>query len=161
MSKNCIIGLGNPLRRDDGIGIRLLQEIKQEHPEITQAFDCIDGGTGGFRLLHTIVHYKMVVLLDAVNFQGKPGEIRVFHEHDVQSTKGACWSSTHGIDMLDVVRMARELETKPDTVIFIGIQPKDISTGETLSLELENQIPMLKKTLLSSLRNIINKEKKK
>jgi len=154
MTSWCLLGLGTPLRRDDGIGIRILKEIQKSAHEAIKGVDCIDGGTGGFSLLHLISQYEVVIVLDAVYYGGKPGQVHLFSEDEIKSVKEPCWSSTHGLDFLDVLRMAREIDTKPKTVYVIGIQPYTVSTGNSLSPVIEQQLTHILNTVLSMLQQI-------
>ena len=161
MKPACVLALGNPLRRDDSLGIRLLDELKKDQLAFLKGVDLVDGGTGGFSLLHVIKKYDLVIILDAVDFHGTTGEIRVFQEQDVNSVKAVCWSSTHGIDMLDVLRMAEEIGEKPKKIVFIGIQPKDISSGEGLSIEIDKQFSTIKKEVYSYIQTIVKEQKRR
>jgi hydrogenase maturation protease len=82
-----IIGLGNPLRRDDGIGLLLLQHLQTQKKNLPKNIEYIDGGTSGMNLLHLLAQFDVVMLIDAVDFKGKPGDARVFSLNDIQNQK--------------------------------------------------------------------------
>ena len=60
MKKVCVIGIGNTLRRDDGIGIVLLEKLIERKNKLPKNVDFINGGTGGMNLLHILVCYDAV-----------------------------------------------------------------------------------------------------
>jgi hydrogenase maturation protease len=65
-----IIGLGNPLRCDDGIGLLLLQHIQKQKKILPKNIEYIDGGISGMNLLHLLAQFDTVLLIDAVDFKG-------------------------------------------------------------------------------------------
>ena len=67
MKKKCIVGLGNPLYHDDGIGIYLLEQLQKHPTQTLNEYDFIDGGTGGLTLLHIFDDYQIIYIIDAVN----------------------------------------------------------------------------------------------
>ena len=71
-----VLGLGNILLRDEGVGIRVINSLEQEEFE---GADLLDGGTGGFHLLDTLQSYKTVILVDASLDALPPGTSRVLH----------------------------------------------------------------------------------
>lgn len=73
-----IIGLGNPLHRDDGVGLLLLQRLQTQRIDLPKNIEYIEGGISGMNLLHLLTQFDTVLLIDAVDFKGKPGDARVF-----------------------------------------------------------------------------------
>ncbi|MFW5905883.1 MAG: hydrogenase maturation protease [archaeon] len=75
MTDRAVVALGNPYRRDDGVGPALLEELAQRDlPDV----DLLDLGDATFELVHVLAAHDVVVIVDAVNFGGDPGEIAVF-----------------------------------------------------------------------------------
>jgi hydrogenase maturation protease len=137
MKKIGIIGIGNPLRKDDGVGIILLKRLQQRKKEFPKNLEFIDGGTGGMNVLHLLARFKMVLIVDAVDFHGQPGEARSFTLKDIQSKKAQVQLSTHESDFLNVLRLSKKLKELPQTLVIFGVQPRDISHGMGLSKEIE------------------------
>ncbi len=147
-----IIGIGNPLRRDDGIGLLLLHYLQQNMKEISRTIDFIDGGTSGMNLLHILENYDRIFLLDAVDFKGKPGELKKFTIDEVKNQKLSFSLSTHEPDFLSVIMFLKGLNKVPKNVVIFGIQPKDISYGRELSKELQSVLPVLQKQILKEIQ---------
>ena len=148
-----IIGIGNPLRQDDGIGIVLLEKLRQEKKGFPDDLEYVDGGTGGMSLLHVLVRFDIAVVVDAVDFNGKPGEYIFFNPDESRSKKPMVTTSTHGSDFFDVLRVSKQLHENPDKLYIFGIQPKTMSAGTELSSELKYAIP----TFILSLKREINR----
>jgi hydrogenase maturation protease len=137
MKKIGIIGIGNLLRKDDGVGIFLLERLQKQKKELPKNIEFIDGGTGGMNLLHHLAQFDAVLLIDAVDFKGRPGEIRVFSLKDIQSQKKPVIMSTHDSDFFNLLRLSQELKELPETLVIFGVQPRDVSYGVGLSKEIE------------------------
>jgi len=152
--KIAVIGLGNPLRCDDAIGLLLLQYLQQNKKKLSKTIDFIDGGTAGMKLLHILGKYDAVFLLDAVDFKGKPGKIKKFTIDEVKNQKIRFFLSTHEPDFLTVFALLRELDKAPTHFVIFGIQPKDISHGTELSQELSFFLPLLQKQILKEIQSI-------
>jgi hydrogenase maturation protease len=69
------------------------------------------------------------MLIDAVDFKGKPGDVRVFSLNDIQSQKKPMILSTHDSDFLNILRLSQELKELPETLVIFGVQPRDVSHG--------------------------------
>ena len=133
-----ILGVGNPLRRDDGIGpeiIRLLSENrakKNSRYKLAADVDLIDGGTDGLGLIEYLKDYKKVVIIDAVEMKLPPGTIKVFTQEEAIIKIGTDSLSTHGFGIAELIKLAKELDINPELII-VGVQPEDVSYGEELS----------------------------
>jgi hydrogenase maturation protease len=132
-----VIGVGNPFRRDDGIGSAVIQRLTAD-PDL-RGIDLLDGGTDGFALLDDVNAYAHVLIIDAVDMGLPPGEIRVFSPAEAKLTIRTDALSTHGFGLAEVLSLLDTLEIDTDLQI-LGIQAKDISFGEGMSHEVAAQI---------------------
>ncbi len=134
-----VLGLGNPLMTDEGIGVYLIERLTESASEYP-AVDFVDAGTGGLSILYHIESRRKAILIDCTLMSEPPGTIRRFTPEDVQSTKVLSHQSLHEADVLRVIEMARQLGQAPDTVILFGIQPVRIEPGLGLSQALMERI---------------------
>lgn len=154
MKKIGVIGIGNPLRQDDGIGIFLLEKLVEIKDDLPDDIEYIDGGTGGMNFLHLFARFDIVVFIDAVNFGGKIGESKFFNSEDVISKNIQIKISTHGSDILKIIQLSKELGENPDEIFIFGVQPQDIAPGTRLSHEIQENIDLLLNNLKVELKNI-------
>jgi len=159
MNKIGIIGIGNPLRKDDGVGIVLLEKLVENKKKLPKNIEYVDGGTSGMGLLHQLARFDVVFVIDAVDFNGAPGELRLFKPEDVVDKKYNLSISTHEIDFLKIVELSKELKEKPEIFIF-GIQPKDMSSSRGLSPELKQKLGSILNSLISELKATLKKMSK-
>ncbi|MEF8847510.1 MAG: hydrogenase maturation protease [Candidatus Thermoplasmatota archaeon] len=141
MKKNAVIGLGNPLRRDDGIGISVLKRLDEIKKRLPADTEFIDGGTGGFNLFHIISKYNSVLIIDGIYLSLNPGESKLFNFYDIESSKKKSLNiSTHEEDFLKIISIARKINNKPEKIYIYGIQPKNTGLGNSLSKEIKKNI---------------------
>jgi len=150
-----VIGLGNPLMGDEGIGTILLSRLEQiaARQKLTPSsnLEFIDAGTGGMNLLHHIANRQKAVLIDCALMNTPPGTIRRFTQQQVQSIKQLSHLSLHEVDILKVLEISRRLGESPDEVIFFGIEPAEICQRISLSPILQEKIPHYIQTILDEI----------
>jgi len=154
MKKIGVIGLGNPLRRDDGIGIVLLEKLVKHRHKLPKNIQFIDGGTGGMNIFHMLVQFDTVLIIDAAFFTDTPGNGRFFSLQEIKNNRISFVSLTHEFDIFRVINLAKELKIAPKHILFFCIQPKDTSFGTSLSKEIQQKIEDLLKKLIIELKKI-------
>lgn len=132
-----ILGIGNLLLKDEGVGVHVVNRLRDIN--LPCNMEVLDGGTLGFDLHLYIEGRKKVIVIDAVMAGEPPGTIYRFTDSDIVAEAKVSLSA-HDIDFTDVLKTAHFLGHKPE-IIFIGIEPKDISEGLELSPEIEKKIP--------------------
>jgi len=155
MKKVGVIGIGNPLRKDDGIGIILLEKLVRIKDDLPDHIEYIDGGSGWLNLLHLFARFDIVVIIDAVNFGGKIAESRFFNSEDVISKNIQIKISTHGSDILKIIQLSKNLGENPDEIFIFGVQPMDMTPGTSLSHEIQENIDLLVDNLKVELKNVM------
>ena len=135
-----VIGLGNVLLRDDGVGVRVVEALRREAgtnpdrlPEDTRL---VDGGTLGLGLLGELDGARGLLLVDAVDLDLAPGTVIV---RDAAELAAAGPSSLRGL--AELVGSARMLGLLPDAVALIGIQLGEISVDLALSPAVASALP--------------------
>ena len=153
MTKTIVLGLGNVLYGDEGIGVRLAERIDRHHafsPEV----DIVDGGTRGFALLPYLEQAEQLLVLDAVDMDLSPGEVTVLEDEAVPRWLVTRKLSLHQTSFAELLALAAFRGTLPDKVIILGVQPADLTYGEPLSPLLEQQLPKLEERCLAILRQL-------
>ncbi len=150
--KIVIIGIGNVLLKDEGIGIHVINEL--EKYKLPSNVEIYDGGTGGFKLIDLMHGAKRVIFIDAVETGKAPGTITTFKSEDVRSMYPKKKYSLHDTDLLEVIKMVELLEHPPEIEIM-GVQPKTINYGTTLSRELTDSIHDIISTIYNEIDNIL------
>ncbi|MCP4267276.1 MAG: hydrogenase maturation protease [Candidatus Brocadiaceae bacterium] len=146
-----IIGIGNLLLMDEGIGIHIINEL--ELHELPKNIEIYDGGTGGFKLIDLMYGANKVIFIDAVDIGKKPGTVTAFKAEDVRSKYPKKKYSLHDTDLLEVIKMIELLEGPPEVEI-IGVQPEIVNYGMSLSKKLRNSVPDIINTVLRRIEEL-------
>ena len=127
-----VLGLGNPLMADEGIGVYLVERLTQK-AERYPSVDFIDAGTGGMSVLHLLEGRRKAIFIDCALMGEKPGTIRRFTCDEVRSRKVLAHQSLHEADLMHVIAMAEQLGQAPDEVVIFGIEPQAVELKQGLS----------------------------
>ena len=134
-----ILGLGNPLLGDEGVGVRVVEELKGL--ELPDGVAVVEGGTAGLGLVGLMEGYQRVIIVDAVNMGHPPGRVVRFTPADVQFKVAEAPLSLHHIGLGEVLALAKALGVAPAELVIVGIQPGRIEGQIGLSPEVEGAIP--------------------
>jgi len=138
--KILILGIGNILLKDEGVGVRVAETMMKM--ELPPDVEVLEGGVKGLDLLDYIEGREKVVVVDAVKAGAPPGTLFRFTDKDLAKKKGIM-RSAHGIDFSDVIAVANFLGSKPEEIIFLGVEPADLGAGMELSPDIEKMVPVL------------------
>jgi len=136
-NKILVLGIGNLLMNDEGVGIHVINALEKAG-EIAGA-DLMDGGTGGFHLLGFIQSYKTIIIIDASLDQYPPGHVRVLQPRYAKDFPKQL--SAHEIGLKDLIDSAVLLGNMPK-LHLIAVSVKEFQDmGMELSPEVEAAIP--------------------
>ena len=145
-----ILGVGNILLKDEGIGIHAIRAL-QDGPLPTDIdLEIVDGGTSP-NVLYLLDGADRLIVVDAVNGGGEPGTIYRFRPNDIE-LEGEGILSMHQIGLLEDLEMMECTGDRPKETVIIGVEPKEMGLGLELSLELEQKIPQIIKLVLEEIR---------
>ncbi|MCG2658897.1 MAG: hydrogenase maturation protease [Kiritimatiellae bacterium] len=140
MNPTVVIGLGNRLLSDEGIGLVLLEALAREAAEFP-AVDFLELGTGGMAVLHALAGRKTALILDCARMGAAPGTMRRFTPDTVRASDAPPRFSLHEGNVLDLIALARRVGECPERLIIFGIQPGTLVPGETVSQVLQARLP--------------------
>lgn len=149
--KIMVMGVGNILLSDEGLGVRFLKEL--ENMELPENVELLEGGTAGLELVHLIQEVDFLIIIDALNAQAEPGALFRFHPGDIKVLPEQYEVSFHQIGILEVLAMAKVLGQAPKTLIF-GMQPKSLDWGMDISPDIQALFPRLTEFVLNEIDSI-------
>jgi hydrogenase maturation protease len=148
LAKTLVVGLGNPILTDDGVGIHAVRAAKAR----CQAGDVefAEVSVGGLRLLDVLAGYERVILVDAIQTQdGEAGSVYRLHPGDLASLHSG---STHDLSLPGALALGRSLGLSladDGAIIIIAVEVEDVlSFGETCTPCVEAAIPRLAEVIL-------------
>ncbi|MDE3165103.1 MAG: hydrogenase maturation protease [Acidobacteriota bacterium] len=151
------LGLGNLLLADDGVGLRLLEDLRRaagQHLDV----EFIDGGTQGLALLGYLAERPSVLILDAVGFGASPGTVHVLENAVIGGLRVPGASTPHEGSALEVLAAARLLGQSPGYVVIVGIEPARVRTGIGLSDPVEAALPLALAEAMRILESLRSRE---
>lgn len=152
MKKEAIVlGLGNPLMGDEGVGIKLIEMLQSASGDFPEA-DFVDAGTGGMSMLHLISGRRKAIIIDCAHMGETPGAIKQFTPDQVKTVKQLTHLSLHEVDIIKVIDLARQLGECPEEIIFFGIEPAAVTRQMELSDILTERLAQYIETIEAQLR---------
>jgi hydrogenase maturation protease len=152
-----ILGIGNDILMDDGIGPRLVAGLQKNitAPEI----NFITASTGGMEILELIRDYQQVVIIDAIITQnGNPGTMYHITPGEFKETLNI--SSFHDISFLTALKLAENLKINiPSQIDIIAVEiVEDMTFGTEFSPVIHDKFPLIYQEVLNEVRCLIRRE---
>ncbi len=140
-----ILGVGNPILTDDGVGIKIARKLKERNPEL----EVTETSEAGIALLDLIVGYDKLIIIDSIRTEkGKPGELYKLGLEALKPT--ANLSSSHSIDIATAYEIGRGLGYKmPEHISIYAVEIEDNTTfGEECTGGVEGRIPFITEQII-------------
>lgn len=134
-----ILGIGNYLMGDEGVGVHTARRLETMH--LPANMEIIDGGTGGFHLLEYFEEHDIVILIDATLDGNEPGTIRLIEPHFASDFPRAM--STHDIGLRDMVNALQLMGKMPHIYLFVVSIETIQQQGIELTPPIERVMPAL------------------
>lgn len=137
-ARTLVLGIGNTLLRDEGAGVRAVAHMRDAHPD--PDIEYVDGGTLSFTLSAYIDEAVQMIVIDAADFGGAPGEHRCFVGPEMDRFLAGPVRSVHEVSLADLLDISRLRGRLPDRRALFGIQPDVVCWGDGLSPEVERAV---------------------
>lgn len=138
-----IIGIGNILQRDDGIGVHIIKQLEKEN--LPSTIELVDGGTSTLSMLGYFMDYKNIIVVDSLKGGLEAGTIYKIKPEEIANYKKKNLS-IHDVQILDVVKMANLAGSFPKVTIF-GIEPSEIFFSLEMTDIIKDKIPNVVKLI--------------
>lgn len=123
-----IMGIGNSLLQDDGVGVLVTERLRQRFESET-GVRCLDGGTLGLSLLPEIEDIPCLIVVDAAELGAPPGTIRVFRNAEMDRQLSGRKSTVHEVALADLLAAAEMSGRAPGERTLVAIQPASTEWG--------------------------------
>ena len=144
-----VIGIGNPLRGDDGVGPAVVEALKRRG--LPEGVEAVDGGQAGLGLVGLMEGADRGGLVDAAGMGAEPGGFRAFGPGEGLMAGEALGCGVHGARVGVALRMAEALGCLPPDVKVVGVQPRQMGWGVGLSREVSQALPRVVRAVLEVL----------
>jgi len=139
-----LLGVGNVLLSDEGLGVRLVEELRRRY-RFSPDVELIDGGTLGIDLLYFIEGFDRLLLVDAVLGGSPPGTLYRFEGEEVKAYFRKKVSA-HELGIQEVLAIAQMLGKAPKEIVLLGMEPESLE----ISLELSESVRSRFEELISA-----------
>jgi len=131
MRGTVVIGLGNIVLTDDGLGVHALRRFRDRHA-VGNDVQLIEGGTAGLLLLPYLADARRVIIIDAIDTDAAPGTlVRLDGEDWVSAFESGM--TPHDVGLVDLLGAAQLSGAWPERLVLHGVQPASTAIGTELS----------------------------
>ena len=157
MHKTLVLGLGNPILGDDGVGWHVAEWVKLNLPENSPVdIDCL--AVGGLSLMEHMLGYSKVILIDAINTGRSPqGTVTSFRLEDLPNRALGHLSSSHDTTLQNALEVGRQMGAQvPDQITIVAIESQDVfDFSEQLSAAVSEAVPKAGQLVLDHLKQMV------
>lgn len=147
-----ILGVGNVLLGDEGIGIRIIEELENSYAFGTD-IELLDGGTAGIELLRYIEGKDLLIIIDAMRAGHPPGTVFRVEGEDVPK-KFMSKVSPHQIGLSDLLAAGILSNNIPQNIVLFGVEPESLATGIYITDTVKLSIPKIVAAILNELHSV-------
>jgi len=149
-SGTLVLGLGNPLRGDDGVGPRVIEELTRRG--LPDGVMALDVGNAGLDLLNELEGWERTVVIDAADTGQEPGQFFRFTLDEARLAMSADSFSLHNTGLSEALALADALDRALPKIVVFGVQPAEIGWREGLSPAVEAVLPSLTGAVIEELQ---------
>jgi hydrogenase maturation protease len=145
-----ILGIGNSLYGDDGLGIQLARQLAER--DLPAGVRVEESSSPGYELAALLGGCRRAILVDAARMGQPPGTWRRFRPEQVKRIAAGNVLSLHQVHLVTGLALAQALGLLPQEVVIYGIEPASIAAGLELSPEVQAALPQVIDQILSEVQ---------
>lgn len=149
--KTLVLGLGNPLLRDDAVGLLVAEQLRPLLADQTDIEVGVDYW-GGLRLMERMVGFDRAIVIDAIRSGAEPGRMQILSPGELPTQRSA---SAHDVNLLTALKLGRQAGAvlpADERITLLAIEAVDTTNfGEELTPEVAAVIPQAIETVLKML----------
>lgn len=148
-----VLGMGNSLMADDGVGIYVVEALQRKKWNSKIKF--LEVGTSLFYYLEEVSSCRQLIVVDAVQAQGNPANVYRLTLDDLVSFPDG-WRDPHGFSLLNLVELSKSMTGLPVGVTIYGVEPQNLSWAQGLSPEVEKVVPKVVQAITKEIENLLS-----
>lgn len=148
--KTLVLGVGNLLLKDEGVGIHVIQALEKEN--LPAHVHLMDGGTGGLHLLSWLQGYDRIIMIDATLDNNPPGTVRLIRPRYASDFPPLMSAHEIGLkDMIDAMILTGDLPEDTHLIVISALHINEV--GMELTPEVQAAIP----EVIRMIRELVSK----
>lgn len=152
MNKLMVVGIGNYILQDEGIGVHAINCLREM--DLPAGVEVIDGGTHSYDLVDIFCHAENLIVIDAIQAGGEPGTMyRAPFEELGLRPQESC-TSVHQMHFIEAVKMVNMLGHYPKIIVF-GIEPEVVDWGLELTPRVAEKLPRLTELVMKEINALM------
>jgi hydrogenase maturation protease len=155
-SRTLVVGLGNPILGDDGVGWKVAEELRASL-EPDSSVDVEYLSLGGISLMEHLIGYERAILVDAFALDGPIGSILVFKLSELPNYSAFHTTSAHDTSLQNAIKLGRSMGAQlPEDITVVGIATRHIyDFSEELSPPVAQAVPQAVRIVQDWLKQIV------
>jgi len=145
-----VIGLGNVLTTDDGLGPYTVRVLDAEY-EFPETVKVVDAGTPGLDFAPYLDNARALIVIDTVSSKGPPGSLKIYNMDDLLATPPPDRMTPHQPGLREALMAAELTDQTPDEIILVGVVPESTELGTRLSDPVQAAVPEVIATVMNEL----------
>jgi len=154
--KIIVLGLGNILLKDEGVGVWIVEEITKRN--LPENIEVIDGGTASLDILTSLNKINKLIIIDALKGNEKPGTVYRLHPEDLPAISDSCMS-VHQVNIIEGLKIAQKTGNTPQETVIIGVEPEVINWGLGVTAGINKKFPEIIDIVIKEVNNDCYREK--
>lgn len=140
MARSVVLGIGNVLLSDDGAGVHVVRQLEGLLKD-RAGVQVIDAGTLSFTLAPLIENAEQLIVIDAAQLHAAPGTVRTYFGSEFDSFVGKPRLTVHEVGLVDLLDIARLMESVPAQRAIVAVQPQCATWGDSLTRDVDAAVP--------------------
>lgn len=148
--KTLIFGAGNLLLSDEGFGVHCIRHLEKNYT-FPDSIELYDGGTLGIMVTHKFEEAEQIYLLDVIEGDGTPGELRRYEKEDIMLNRIPVKLSPHQIGIQETLLMSELRGFCPEKVTLLGVLPVSLDASDQLSAPVTERLDDVAQIIITEL----------
>jgi hydrogenase maturation protease len=148
MSTTLILGIGNNLLSDEGVGVHVIRFLETHHADVPDV-TYLDGGTLSFTLAEPIADHDNLIVVDAARLGQPPGTVKCLVGEEMDRYLKGNRASVHEVGLVDLFDISRLSGTFPVNRALIGVEPESLGWGDSPSASVAPAVPQAARMALA------------
>ncbi len=157
--KTLVVGLGNPILGDDGVGWRVAAQVAEEVRALRPSLEVECLALGGLSLMERLVGYDRAIIVDAIQTgHGRIGTVTTFPLSDLPDRSAGHTTAVHDLSLSTALTLGRQMGAQlPDEITIVGIEAERVyDFSEELSTAVKDAIPVAVTAVLAEIEKWIH-----